>query len=188
MRIITGIYRGRHLATVPDRSVRPVTDRVKSTIFNMLQNRLRLDGARILDLFAGSGSLGFEALSRGAATCVFVDTSNPVLTILEENSEALGCAEACEMIQDDALSFIEHSSQPYDLIFADPPYAFAMTSDLPSKIFQKKLLRPEGYLIIEHHKTTVIPSDGLFSLAAQKRFGSTLVSFFTHPHLKKDQP
>lgn len=152
----------------------------------MLQNRLRLEGARILDLFAGSGSLGFEALSRGAESCVFVDSSRPALDIMEENGEALDCLPQCEIIQDDAFSYLDRATLQFDLIFADPPYAFESTPDLPAKIFQKKLVRDEGYLIVEHHKKTIIPSDGLYALSAQKRFGSTLVSFFTHPHLKKE--
>jgi 16S rRNA (guanine966-N2)-methyltransferase len=161
-------------------------DRVKGTIFNMLQNRLRLEGARVLDLFAGSGSLGFEAVSRGAESCVFVDSYQPALDMIEENGNALDCLSQCEIVQDDAFSFIARSGQSFDLVFADPPYKFEGTIELPLIIFQNTLIQNEGFLIIEHHKSVIIPPADLYFQAAQRQFGSTLVSFFTHPQPKKD--
>src|SRR5689334_3032384 len=134
MRIITGKFKGRRLLTVPNDSVRPATDRVKGSIFNMLQNRLNLVDAAVLDLFAGSGSLGFEALSRGAASVVFVDDSSIALEFVDRNAGVLGCADACETIQGDALDFIAKARSKFDLIFADPPYEYPGTSRLPEAI------------------------------------------------------
>ncbi len=180
MRIITGKYKGRKLVSVRDNSVRPATDRVKGTIFNVLQSRLRLTGAYVLDVFAGSGSLGFEALSRGASATVFVDDRQAVLTTIERNAEVLGCGEDCILIQSDAMRFIEHTNERFDLIFADPPYAFERIPDIPAIVFDRQLLKKEGFLIIEHAKRTTFLSSVAYQLAVQKEFGNTRLSFFTH--------
>ncbi|MBI4810533.1 MAG: 16S rRNA (guanine(966)-N(2))-methyltransferase RsmD, partial [Ignavibacteriales bacterium] len=122
MRIITGKYKGRLISSISDRHIRPATDRIKTTIFDMLQNRLQLEGAKVLDLFAGSGNLGFEALSRGAKEVVFVDESNDALDIVEENAESLDCLKNCQIVHDDAVTFLKRTDDQFDLIFADPPY------------------------------------------------------------------
>jgi 16S rRNA (guanine966-N2)-methyltransferase len=181
MRIITGKYKGRLLSSLRDNSVRPATDRVKGTIFNMLQNRLSLTDIHVLDLFAGSGSLGFEALSRGAANVVFVDENRNVLDMLLSNAEKLDCSESCYILQADALSFIGQSNDKFDLIFADPPYVYTETPRLPDLIFRQKLLKSEGFLIIEHEKQTSFEPSEFYRLAVQKEFGNTRVSFFIHP-------
>jgi 16S rRNA (guanine(966)-N(2))-methyltransferase RsmD len=182
MRIITGKYRGRTIETVRDKSVRPATDRVKTTIFNVLQSRLGLEGIEVLDLFAGSGSLGLEALSRGGARCVFVDTSRHVLDLLEANVERLGCLDDCILIQADAEAFIGKTAERFDLIFADPPYAYEETHMLPQRITGNGLLKKNGYLIIEHTKQTSFPELTGHGIAVTKEFGGTQVSFFTDRH------
>ncbi len=187
MRIITGKFKGRKLSSLDDRTVRPATDRVKSTIFNMLQNRLRLGGADVLDLFAGSGNLGFEALSRGAKQVVFVDDSNDVLNIVKKNAEQLNCLDMCNIIQIDAESFLEKTDKSFDLIFADPPYAYERTVEIPGIIFKRKLLTADGYLIIEHSKHTKFVESKLYHMEVQKEFGNTRVSFFIHPREKGDE-
>ena len=181
MRIITGKFKGRTLQTVPDRSVRPATDRVKGAIFNVLQNRLRIIDALVLDLFAGSGSLGFEALSRGAAHAVFVESQRKVLSTIETNAAVLGCLDSCDIIDADALSFIQQSRRPFDLIFADPPYAYQNTTGIPQAVFERGLLRTGGFLIIEHAKEAMFGPSELYKVAVQKEFGNTRVSFFTSP-------
>ena len=175
------------LESIRDLSVRPATDRVKTTIFDMLQNRLRIIGADVLDLFAGSGNLGFEALSRGAKRVVFVDDNNPVLDIIEKNAEKLNCLSSTTIVQSDAVSFTEKTTDTFDLIFADPPYAYERIKDIPTTIFQTKILREEGYLIIEHSKHTIFEPSPAYKLAVQKEFGNTRVSFFVHPNDKGDE-
>jgi len=181
MRIIAGKYKGRQLVTVEDDSVRPATDRVKGSIFNSLQNRLNLHDALVLDLFAGSGSLGFEALSRGAAGIVFVDDSRSALDSIRKNAQALDCIDSCEIIHDDACSFIKHRGEQFDLIFADPPYAYEQTSLLPEFIFNHKLLKSEGFLIIEHPKPMTFESTELYHVIVRKKFGNTRITFFAYP-------
>lgn len=180
MRIISGEFKGRVLASVPDGLVRPVTDRVKSTIFNMLQNRLALHGADVLDLFAGSGSLGFEALSRGARNVVFVELHSHVIQSIKKNIMLLKCDERCEVLQSEGLSYLQFCKEQFDLIFADPPYAFGQTHELPDLIFQKNLLRKGGFLIIEHTKLLELKPPEQSVLVVTKEFGQTRVSFLTH--------
>ncbi len=163
-----------------DRSVRPVTDRVKGTIFNMLQNRLALRGSRVLDLFAGSGSLGFEALSRGATRVLFVDSNRLALDMVSKNVNTLNGSDRCEVFRADALNFIDHCDEQFDLIFADPPYAYELTHQIPESVFRHEMLKRGGFLIIEHSKHTKFAEAEPFQLSIQKEFGATRVSFFNH--------
>lgn len=131
MRIITGLYKGRTIKTVKDLSVRPATERVRQTLFNMLANRIEFDGITVLDLFAGSGSLGLEALSRGAARVIFVEASEEAAGFIEENARVLGCEDAVEVLHMDSMGFLAARQGAYNLVFADPPYAFEQTSQIP---------------------------------------------------------
>lgn len=179
MRIITGRYRGRKLSAPEGDGVRPATDKVRGSIFNILQNRLDVSGIAVLDLFAGSGSLGFEALSRGAASVTFVDDSSQATEAIRANAGALGCADLCEVVREDALRFLSRNSGIFPLIFADPPYAWAETADLPRRIHSHGMLAGGGYLIIEHGRATGFPGEPPLLPVLQRQFGNTVVSFFT---------
>jgi 16S rRNA (guanine966-N2)-methyltransferase len=178
MRVIAGQYKGRVLRTVRDLSVRPATDRVKQTMFDILVNRMEFDGARVLDLFAGSGSLGIEALSRGASHVVFVEQNDRAASFIEQNLTLLGCISRAEIHSVDATTFRAHTDAPFDLIFADPPYAFASTREIPATIASEGLLRRDGYLVIEHSADTEFPANDAFVVGPVKRFGRTVVTFF----------
>jgi 16S rRNA (guanine(966)-N(2))-methyltransferase RsmD len=154
---------------------------VRQTIFNVLQNRLDLRDSYVLDLFSGTGSLGLEALSRGAAHATFVDSSETSLDSVESAAEAFGCLARCAIIRDDAMRYIGQARQEFDLIFADPPYAFSETASIPQKVFTQKLLKKTGFLIIEHGKRVEFPKSELFSIVTVRKFGQTLVNFFSHP-------
>jgi 16S rRNA (guanine966-N2)-methyltransferase len=184
MRIITGTYKGRTLEAVDGMSVRPVTERVKGTIFNMLQNRLNLHGATVLDLFAGNGSLGFEALSRGAHHVDFVDVGDEPYHAIVKNAEKLGCRDSCSIVLMDAIRFLDRVDKRFDLIFADPPYTYERLSELPQLIFERKLLKRGGFLIIEHSQRTRFEATTMYSVMVQKEFGNTRVSFFIHANEK----
>ncbi len=181
MRVITGLYKGRVLKTVNDLSVRPATDRVKQTIFDMLTHRMVFEGAKVLDLFAGSGSLGIEALSRGANHATFVESNDDAQSFIEKNLEILGCEGAAEIVCMDAVQFLRRSQGQFDLIFADPPYEYDETATIPSIVFQDKLLRRHGYLLIEHTPKLEFRSTPLYHVGPAKKFGRTLVTFFRHP-------
>ncbi len=186
MRIITGRFKGRTLRTIPGPGIRPATERVKGVIYNMLQNRLNLNGARVLDLFAGSGNLGFEALSRGASYVLFVDDSAPALEVIESNAAKLECIGACGIVEIDAFTFLDHCRDRFDLIFADPPYAYERTADLPRAVFGRNLLKKDGFLIMEHGKRTVFLPSAEYRLSIRKEFGATYLSFFVHPSSEED--
>jgi 16S rRNA (guanine(966)-N(2))-methyltransferase RsmD len=181
MRIITGLYKGRVLKTVQDLSVRPATERVRQTLFNMLTNRIDFDGINVLDLFAGSGSLGLEALSRGAARVTFVEQSEEALGFIEENVRGLDCEDAVEILALDAMGFIAARHGTYDLVFADPPYSYAQTDKIPGLMFEYGMVKPSGYLLIEHGRDLRFESTPLYMAGPEKKFGRTLVTFFQHP-------
>jgi len=181
MRVISGSYKGRILKTVKDLSVRPATDRVKQTIFDVLTHRMDLGGARVLDLFAGSGSLGVEALSRGAAHVTFVETNRDAVRFIERNLQMLGCMDQADVLREDAMWFIKGCKETYDVIFADPPYAFEETASIPEAVFGSRLLKRGGYLLIEHARQLVFTSTALYAVGPTKRFGRTVVTFFQDP-------
>lgn len=180
MRVIAGRFRGRRLRTVDGLSVRPATDRVRQTIFDMLATRLELDGAEVLDLFAGSGSLGFEALSRGAGRVTFVESRRDAADCIEANARTLECLPQTAILEADAFGFALATSGQYDLVFADPPYAFPRTAELPGLIFGRGLVRPGGLLLIEHAADLRFPESGACSIGPVKKFGRTCVTFFRH--------
>ncbi len=128
MRIIAGQYRRRQLRVLEGFTTRPMPDRVKESVFGMLG--ARVEGARVLDLFAGSGALGLESLSRGAASCLFVERDRAAAGVLEENIAALGCADRATLALGDALgmSVVARAPEPTDLIFLDPPYPLVRTA------------------------------------------------------------
>ncbi len=178
MRIITGMYRGRTLKTVPDLSVRPATGRVRQTIFDMLVNRIDFDGLSVLDAFAGSGSLGFEALSRGARRTTFVEAESRAAEFIIENAQALGCTDDVEIVQMDAMAYFTATPGRYGLIFADPPYAFSGTASIPGSVFSASLLQPGGYLVIEHSPAVLFAEGPGYVRGPSKKFGRTIVTFF----------
>ncbi|MBP1648335.1 MAG: methyltransferase [Bacteroidetes bacterium] len=181
MRIITGLYRGRAIKTVDDLSVRPATERVRQTLFNMLANRVDFEGIAVLDLFAGSGSLGLEALSRGAGRVTFVEESEEAVGYIEENARALDCEDAVEILTMDAMSFLNARHGTYDLVFADPPYSFDKTGQIPGLLFGSGMIEPGGYLLIEHAKDLRFENTPLYVAGPEKKFGRTLVTFFHQP-------
>lgn len=185
MRVISGYLKNRQLRPANKLNIRPATDRVKETIFNVLQTRLDLEDASILDLFAGTGSLGIEAISRSASKAIFVDSSPKACKLIKENIQILGIDKYCEIICTDAIKFIEHSQLKFDLIFADPPYEYPKLKEIPIKIFSNKILKLKGYLIIEHSKKTVFEDTELYKIELQKEFGNTIVTFFQY--IKKEE-
>ena len=175
MRIISGQYRGRALSTVRDLSVRPTTDRAKQTIFDILSNRLDLEGIEVLDLFAGSGSLGLEAISRGAASVTFVDKAQQSLHALESNIETLGCADRCTAYTADVFWFLKNTKKSFDLVFVDPPYRLERIEELPNALYDSPVLKEGTFVVMEHSKESqVIVSDAMYDVT-RKMFGQTTV-------------
>jgi 16S rRNA (guanine(966)-N(2))-methyltransferase RsmD len=191
MRITTGRFKGRPIGTVRDLSVRPATDRVRQSVFNILTHRMGVEGMTVLDLFAGTGSLGFEALSRGAARVTFVDNDPRVVRLLNTTTRTLRCDDAVTVVGADALDVVASARGPYDLVFADPPYAWQGTGRLPELIFSRGLVAPAGMLLIEHPRGIQFPPSPLYREKDQRTYGRTVVTMFhgaaeTQPHEPTD--
>ena len=181
MRVIAGIYRGRVLKSPPDRKTRPTSDRLRETLFNILAPRIT-EETRFLDLCAGTGAIGIEALSRGAAFATFVDKSKRSCAVIEENLDLLKVPEdETEVINLAAETFVARKPEiGWDIIFFDPPYA--MDYNLVLNEFRTEnngLLRSGGIFIAEHHAKTDLP-DQLSDLRRWRilKQGETRLSFY----------
>lgn len=163
MRIIAGTYRGRNLKSPPSLQVRPTSDRLRETLFNVIVPRLQ--GARFLDLCAGSGAVGIEALSRGAAHSTFVDRSRKMSGLIEANLDLCRIPEEqTKVVQAEAGDFLRQSIsrklEPWDIVFFDPPYANDYLAIL--RMFGSNtegLLSEHGLLVVEHHHKTELPDE-----------------------------
>ena len=153
MRVITGTARGRKLMEPKDMSVRPTTDMVKEAIFSIVQ--FDVPGRRVLDLFAGTGQLGIEALSRGARECVFVDDSPASLALVRKNLEI--CKMQAPVIRADALSYLENCGK-FDLILADPPYHAGLYDKFLQKVFGFDILNDGGIMLVESMSGEPMPA------------------------------
>jgi 16S rRNA (guanine966-N2)-methyltransferase len=180
MRVIAGRLKGRRLASVGGATIRPATDRARQVIFDVLSCRINLENSIVLDLFAGTGSLGIEALSRGAKAVTFVDSSGEAVACITRNLRAMDLEESARVTRANALAFVATSESDYNLIFCDPPYRYEQTAEICNSIFSANILRPGGYLLVEHARTLVLRENDRFRVALDKRFGSTVVTFITH--------
>lgn len=147
MRVITGSARGRRLKTLDGLETRPTAERVKEGVFNILQ--FDIQGRRVLDLFAGTGQMGIEALSRGAERAVFVDSRRPAAALVRENLAATGLADRAVVVCGEALAFLRSAREKFDLIFIDPPYAANLWEPALSAISQFDILSNHGIIICE---------------------------------------
>ena len=178
MRIIGGKYRSRVLAEFPGEDVRPTSDRAKESLFNILS--LKLYGARVLDLFAGSGSLGLESLSRGAKEVVFNDFSKDSLAIVKKNLSALKIpvnGEEAKVTQGDYLSCLSVMRGKFDLIFLDPPYRFDYGKKALEVIAEKGLLSENGIAVYERDHAFEGEIVGLEKYD-ERKYGKTFITFF----------
>lgn len=184
MRVISGDKKGQKLISLKRRKIRPTSDKVRGAIFNIL---ISVEGKRVLDLFAGSGALGIEALSRGAEKVIFVDDSFASVNLMWKNLERLGFKDKAKVIKKDVLRFIRGKNQEcFDIIFADPPYGKGLCQKVLEILAEKNFLDSEGIVIIEHHKKEKIEEKENFILLKQKRYGDTLVSFFREKSKNKE--
>jgi len=169
VRIIAGRWRGHGLKPLKGKGVRPTTDRVREAWMASLGGRL--EGASVLDLFAGSGALGLEALSRGAASVVFVERARGALKTLEANVRLLGAGSQCRIVRGDALAYVGRlEPRAFDLVLADPPYDGELAPRVLALFLEKGFARE---VWVEHRSSTVIPSiPGL----RQRRYGDTTLS------------
>ncbi len=175
MRVITGTLKGKKLITPEGRDVRPTPDRVKEGIFSALH--FDIEGRRVLDLFAGSGQLGIEALSRGAESCAFVDSSKESIKIIRSNIEACGLTDKAKVYQSDFSSFCAMSRDTFDYVFLDPPYAAGLLTHAIKAALP--LLSDYGAIICEHPPEIKLePEIGGFYIYKSYRYGKVLVTVY----------
>ena len=184
MRIIAGKYRGRNLKSPPSLEVRPTSDRLRETLFNVISPRI--EGVRFLDLCAGSGAVGIEALSRGASQVTFIDKSRKMCALVEANLD-LCCVpeDQTQVVQADAADYLSRSlkqnAAPWNIVFFDPPYAtnYLQVLELLAKT-TGKLLAEDGIIVVEHHHKNGLPDD-LGSIIRNRilKQGDSALSFFS---------
>lgn len=176
MRVTGGTGRGRRLQMPRGEGVRPTSDKVKQALFNILQDRI--EDAAFLDLFAGTGGIGIEALSRGADRVVFVDSSRRSLDAIKKNIEQSGFSSRSQVIAADATSFLKKSSESFDIIFLDPPYAEEQ-QPLLERISASKAVTENSIVIAEHFKKQPSPERaGALVLQREARYGDTVLAFY----------
>ncbi|WP_200760811.1 16S rRNA (guanine(966)-N(2))-methyltransferase RsmD [Effusibacillus dendaii] len=180
MRVIAGDLKGRRLAAVPGRSTRPTTDKVKESVFNIIGPYF--DGGSVLDLFAGTGGLGIEALSRGMEQAVFIDQDPKALQVVRRNIEACQLSDRVEIHRSDArrsLSWLSQKGCSFDLVFLDPPYHLTIIPELVRGLAERRLLKEGALLVAEHSASSELPEE----IDAMHRwkfvtYGDTSISFY----------
>ena len=180
LRIIAGERKGRILKTVPGRSTRPTTDRVKESVFNILQSRLY--ESSILDLFSGTGNLGLEAMSRGSRRAVFVERAPAALAVLRENCQALHYIDSVEILAQDvqrAISLLSTRRGVFDIVFMDPPYDSDLEAVTIAALDAFHLVAEDGRIVVEHllRDEQEDPIGG-FARYDMRKYGNTAVSFY----------
>ncbi|RKU26253.1 16S rRNA (guanine(966)-N(2))-methyltransferase RsmD [Candidatus Poribacteria bacterium] len=183
MRIIAGKYKGRRLTSPKGMNVRPTSDRVKESVFSIIQKHI-VD-ANFLDLCSGTGNIGIEALSRGAKQVTFLDRNPVSLKLLRQNLKICGIElydTQVKVIAKDlykGIKTLQNQLETFELIYFDPPYDADIYNQCLTQISDTKLLNEAGILLIEHHKKTILPTEiGLLTHEEQRQYGDTCVSLF----------
>ena len=183
MRIITGTARGKQLATLPGNETRPTSERVKGAIFSSIQ--FELAGRRVLDLFAGSGQMGLEAVSRGASHAVLVDQSKDAVAVIRKNADKTHLAEDCTVICSDFAEFLRtrRGRDPFDIVFIDPPYGMHACRAAVEAILDNRLLKSRGILVLESGEPDPLgvdtPLAQRFEVLKSARYGVAYVNILT---------
>ena len=179
VRVISGSARGLKLNTPGDDRVRPTTDRVKESMFNIVQDWVY--DSQVLDLFAGSGALGIEALSRGASQAVFCDNSLDSIKIIKSNLEKARVVDRSQIVSGDfkrCLRDMEAKNQSFDMIFVDPPYYEGLFEEVLDTIRSCKILKKDGIVIVEHDAKRPIGQVEGLEVYKEKKYGITMLTFY----------
>jgi 16S rRNA (guanine966-N2)-methyltransferase len=177
MRVVAGTARGRRLVAPAGRDVRPTTDRVREAVFNALGSLDAIEDARVLDVFAGSGALAIEALSRGARHAVLVERDRAARAAIAQNLAATGFAGNATVVAADAESYLAGAPDAFDLVLADPPYAYGEWPALLGSI--ARVVAPGGLVVVESDREVPLPEG--WRVERGKRYGGTLVVFARPP-------
>ncbi|MDG5766835.1 16S rRNA (guanine(966)-N(2))-methyltransferase RsmD [Balneolales bacterium ANBcel1] len=183
MRIITGTLKGRRFAAPKNVEIRPTSDRTKESMFAVIEVRKHIAGSDVLDLFAGTGNLGFEAISRGAERVCAVEASPKAVENLEKQASRFGIDKKVQSVCSTVEAWLRNPGQPYDLVFADPPYDYAHMVDLPEIIIHNGWLKEDGWFLLEHDKRHNFVDHP--HCAFSKPYGRTIVTIFTRDPVSK---
>ena len=175
MRVISGEARGRKLKTIEGLRTRPTTDRLKETLFNIIN--LDIKDSEFLDLYSGSGAIGIEAISRGAKTSYFIENYTDCISVINENLKNLGFQERAFVIKQDCKQFIENTNKKFDLIFMDPPYIKNYSKEILLKILNENILKKDGTIIIEQSSDSELPNINGLEIVKIKKFKTTYFIF-----------
>ena len=178
MRIVAGKFRGKQLSSPEDDSIRPTADRVRESMFNILASRLgpSFDGLRVLDLFAGTGALGLEALSHGAANVVFVDTGAEARGLIRDHIEAFGAGGVAKLLRRDATALGPAGTMgPVDLVFLDPPYGMGLGEKALASLRAGGWLKPDTLLVLEDGSDVTVNLPDGFTLEDRREYGAAAV-------------
>lgn len=182
MRIITGIYKGRHFDIPRTFKARPTTDFAKENIFNVLNGYIDLEDAIALDLFSGTGSISLELVSRGCQSVISVEADRDHHAFIKQCLKKLG-TDRCIALRGDVFRFIKSCHQQFDFIFADPPYALPELSTLPKLILERGLLKPNGIFVFEHGKNNSF--EDVSGFIEHRAYGSVNFSLFRQPEVQE---
>ncbi len=182
LKIITGIAKGKTLKTLEGDATRPTSERIKEAVFSSIQ--FDVEGRRVLDIFAGCGQMGLEALSRGAESCMFVDSSREAMDIVKANVSHTGFNSICRYLVSDARNYIRKASgrESYDLVFIDPPYALECSADIMKRLASGGMLR-NGAIVVCESGTEIINTEELteFEVIKSKQYGKkTAINIFLY--------
>lgn len=185
MRIITGTLKGRQFNVPKNLDARPTSDRTKEGLFGVIEARRYIDDMHALDLFAGTGNLGFEAISRGAPSVLFVDESRESINFINKMAKQFGVEKRAHTMQQDIDVFLQMPHDSYDLIFADPPYDYPAMQEMVDQILENNWLNEDGWFVLEHDRRhDFVPHPNcVFS----KPYGRTIVAIFK-PYPPEDVP
>lgn len=176
MRIIAGKFGGRRIHPPTNMPyTRPTTDIAKEGLFNILQNRVQIEGAKTLDLFGGTGCISYELASRGAASLTIVEKDIQMLAFIKKNVDLLKIDNA-NVLQMDVFQYLNTCNQQFDILFAGPPYALNTIDDLPRIIVERKLISEVGYFVLEHTPRNDYKKFPGYSF--ERNYGTTIFSFF----------
>ncbi|WP_256761472.1 16S rRNA (guanine(966)-N(2))-methyltransferase RsmD [Cohnella sp. WQ 127256] len=190
LRVISGQAKGHPLKAVPGNNTRPTTDKVKESLFSIIGPYF--DEERVLDLFAGTGGLGIEALSRGAASAVFIDSSSQSIEVIKQNLSATRLAERAEVFRNDArraLNQLARVGKPFDLIFVDPPYVMKDCDTLLLDLAEKGLVAENAVVVVEHHPDVVYENIiGHYERYRYAKYGEIALSVYRYQQTDEAEP
>jgi 16S rRNA (guanine966-N2)-methyltransferase len=177
MRVLSGKYKGKRLYSSKDFSIRPTTNRIKETIFSILYDFC--SDKNVIDLFSGSGSLGIEAISRGASSVTFLEQSESSLKVLKQNINLVGInLSQTKIVKGEVLDYCSRTSCSYDLMLIDPPFNFPDLQKLIDLIFNHEILAKDGILVIQHEISNPLNQQNKkYRIIKQKNIGRSIVSF-----------